>query len=137
MLRGILKFLGILSSSPVITQPNKDRIPTEIRNAVWNKYHGDRLRGVCYACGCSIERYNAGWHCSHVLAREKGGSIDVDNLRTCCPHCNLSMCDQNLYAYIRNKRLLGPGSHNVPYYFSLHPDQINDTRTNNWRKNKH
>jgi len=112
----------------------KQKIPKEIRNDVWIKYHGDNTKGICYCCGTSIQRYNAGWHCSHVIASSKGGSIRVENLRTCCKHCNLSMGDQNLYVYIRDKNLKGPGYKNVYQYLQKHHSQINDRRTNNWGK---
>src|SRR5579871_4886928 len=69
----------------------KKAIPKEIRNQVWIKYHGNCNYGICYCCGNYIYRYNAGWHCAHVHSDVKGGKITVDNLRTCCKHCNLSM----------------------------------------------
>jgi hypothetical protein len=117
------------------TTHTRDSIPTEIRTAVWIKYHGNSNKGYCYCCNGPVTRYNRGWHCSHVIADVKGGTETLDNLRVCCPHCNLSMGDQNLYAYIRDKQLTGPGSNNINYYMKKHPDQKFDTRTNNWRKN--
>lgn len=108
------------------------RIPQEIRNKVWTTYHGEKDTGICYCCGTKIERYHAGWHCSHVVALDKGGPTTVENLRTCCQHCNLSMGDQNLYVYIKDKGLNGPGSRNVNNYLLRHSSQINDKRTNNW-----
>lgn len=114
----------------------KDRIPKKVRDDVWYKYHRDETYGECYCCGKFIHRYKAGWHCSHVVADVKSGPEIVENLRTCCPHCNLSMGDKNLYAYIRDKKLNGPGAKNVKAYFKQHPSQIFDTRTNNWTKNK-
>lgn len=116
-------------------QTHKRRpIPPEIRKSVWTKYHGENTEGFCYCCGIQIQRYNAGWHCSHVKADIKGGLPTVDNLRTCCRHCNLSMGDQNLYAYIRDHDLNGPGRSNINKYLKHHKSQINDKRTNNWRK---
>lgn len=112
-----------------------EQIPKKVRDSVWNKYHKEKNIGICYTCGISIERYNAGWHCSHVLARNKGGSIDVENLRTCCKHCNLSMGNCNLYTFIKNKNLKGPGRRHMDAYFAKNKSQINDKRTNNWGKN--
>lgn len=109
-------------------------IPKHIRNAVWTQYHGERDRGICYCCGTAIQRYNKGWHCSHVIPEAKHGVISVQNMRTCCPHCNLSMGNQNLYAYIRDRQLTGPGAAHVRTYFQTHTSQIHDTRTNNWTK---
>ena len=97
----------------------RDRIPSALRNYVWVKYHGENSLGQCYCCGVVIQRYNGGWHSSHVEA--KGGDSSPENMRTCCQHCNLSMEDQNLYAYIRDKGLTGPGAKNVKSYFTSHP----------------
>lgn len=106
-----------------------------IRNAVWVKYYGDQTNlGKCYCCNNIVQRYQAGWHCSHVISDALGGSYTVDNLRICCPHCNLSMGNQNLYAFIRDKKLIGLGSRNVKSYMNAHPDQSNSKRTNNWNK---
>lgn len=112
----------------------RDRIPPKIRDSVWIAYHGNKTSGICYCCGLPIQRYNAGWHCSHVISDDKKGPTTLDNLRTCCPHCNLSMGNCNLYVYIDKKKLKGPGSRNAKLYFQRHPSQINDKRTNNWGK---
>lgn len=112
----------------------KDGIPADVRTAVWNKYNGGGTVGFCYACGTEVQRYNAGWHCSHVIARDKDGPATIDNLRCCCKHCNLSMGDQNMYAYIQQKRLKGQGAKNAKSYFERHPSQINSKRSNNWGK---
>lgn len=113
---------------------NNDKIPHDTRNNVWIKYNGDTDHGICYCCGKYLYRYNAGWHCSHVVSRNKNGDVSEGNLRTCCKSCNLSMGNQNLYAYIRDKELKGPGSVNVERYFKLHLSQKFDKRTNNWGK---
>lgn len=60
--------------------------------------------------------------------------MSLENLRTCCRHCNLSMGDQNLYVYIQGKRLTGPGARNVKAYLDRHPLEKFDKRTNNWGK---
>ena len=135
----------------------RDRISTDVRNAVWVTYHGHNSTGICYCCGIKINRYHAGlvhsagrpsgslskldasvpftgWHCSHVKSDVKNGEEIVENLRTCCQHCNLSMGDQNLYVYIQEKELTGPGSKNIRNYLQRHPSQIGDKRTNNWGK---
>lgn len=111
-------------------------IPLHLRTTVWKKYHGDTNVGNCYCCGKVVNRRDGGWHCSHVKADIKGGKETVDNMRVCCPHCNLSMGDLNLYVYIRDNKLTGEGSKNVKKYFKANPDQTHDKRTNNWIKNK-
>lgn len=120
---------------PTVVKPVKKRpgVPVELRNDVWEKYHGINKIGKCYCCNKEIGRYD-GWHCAHVIAHDKGGPDAIGNLRTSCGRCNLSMGNQNLYAYIRDKNLKGMGYTNVKSYFKIHPDHINDKRTNNWGK---
>jgi 5-methylcytosine-specific restriction endonuclease McrA len=116
-------------NKPIIPSKHKrDIIPKKVRDATWIKYHGKSLKGVCYCCGKSITRYNRGWHCSHVLADVKGGEEIVDNMRTCCPHCNLSMGAQNLYVYMKQHNMQGPGKENIENYLEKHPEFKNDTR---------
>lgn len=116
-------------------KPDKrDQIPSNIRNNVWVKYYGKEIKGLCYCCGKSVNRFNAGWHCSHVISYNKGGSLNIENLRICCQHCNLSMGNQNLYVYIKSKNLQGPGKNNVNIYLNNNKSQANDKRTNNWGK---
>lgn len=125
--------MGCCTAKPDIqieTKHKKETISKIIRKEVWTKYHGDNTVGICYCCGVKIE--NKGWHCSHVISENKGGKIEIDNLRTCCPHCNLSMGNQNLYAYVRDKKLKGPAQNNINKYFKKHHSQEFDKRTNNW-----
>jgi 5-methylcytosine-specific restriction endonuclease McrA len=110
-------------------------IPKDIRNSVWLKYHGSKNEGVCYCCGSSIDNKH-GWHCSHVLSRNKGGKDTVENLRTCCQHCNLSMGNCNLYVYIKKRNLKGPGSSAMDEYLTKNKSQVHDKRTNNWGKKR-
>ena len=120
---------GTATATAVPVKRKKDVIPKKVRDAVWVKYHGEAEAGTCYCCGKDIQRYNAGWHCSHVLSDLKGGAEIVENLRTCCPHCNLSMGSQNLYVYMKEHNMPGPGKENVEKYLATHKDQINDKRT--------
>ena len=126
-----------------VEAPKRPPIPPKLRESVWVKYHGNKQTGVCYACGTKINKFGVknkngrntgGWHCSHVIAWDKGGPNELNNLRCCCQHCNLSMGNCNIYAYIKNKNLNGPGKNNMSRYFKQNPSQINDVRTNNWGK---
>lgn len=121
---------------PVETKKKKQAIPKKIRDAVWVKYCGNGDEGVCYCCSKKVERYHSGWQCSHVFSENMGGEISVDNLRVNCSGCNQSMGNQNLYAYIRDKDLKGPGRKNVDAYFKKNPSQKDSKRTNNWGGNK-
>lgn len=121
------------SQPNTIAAPPRKPIPKHIRDGVWTKYHGNKKLGICYCCGKEINRYGGSWHCSHVRAHSKDGDLSIDNLRPCCRHCNLSMGDQNMYVYIQQKGLKGPGTKNVKSYLKENPSQIDDKRTNNWR----
>ena len=52
--------------------------------------------------------------------------MEIENMRVCCVSCNTSMNNQNLYAYIMDKDMKGPGRKNVEEYLNRHPDQCND-----------
>lgn len=111
---------------------HRQAIPPQVRVSVWNKYFSGSKVGVCYCCGARVRRNKGGWHCAHVVADVKGGLPTVSNLRVTCAHCNLSMGNQNLYAYIYQHGLKGPGAVQVKPHFRLHPKQRTDKRTNNW-----
>lgn len=100
----------------------KKPIPKSVRTLTWKNYNGEKTKGLCYACGTPIDIKN--WHCSHVVSDKKGGSVTVENLRPCCQHCNLSCGKQNLYTFITNNNLHGPGSKNVFWYLLYNPLQI-------------
>jgi len=113
----------------------KNTISKKLRANVWRTHVGETFIGECYACGKMIE-FTDGWHCSHVVAESKGGATILDNLRPCCRHCNLSMGNQNLYAYIAHKGLNGRGKKCLKGYFLSHPGEKNDVRTNNYARNQ-
>ena len=104
----------------------KKPIPKNIRHLVWSKYHNNNKEGKCYACDGYINSLN--WHCSHVISDKKGGLAIINNLRPCCQHCNLSCGKQNLYAYIRDKKLKGAGNINISSYMKKHPSESNSKR---------
>jgi hypothetical protein len=114
---------------PPPKQATRKSIPKKTRQMTWRAYHGDSRYGVCYACGMLLNSKN--WHCSHVISDKRGGVATVDNLRTCCQHCNLSCGEQNLYAFIRDKKLTGPGSRHITSYMNKHPDQRDSKRSSN------
>lgn len=130
---------NVVSNKPIdAPKKKKETIPPKIRNAVWEKYHGNEEMGVCYCCGHML--YRNAFHTAHVFSESAGGEISIENLRISCQYCNLSMGNQNLYAYIKDnvktKNLKGPGIKNVDAYFKKNPSQINSKRTNNWGNNK-
>lgn len=135
LMKWVIKPLFIQYDTSKQITYKKTAIPKAMRNSVWEKYHGNSEKGKCYCCNCKVEKLRCGWHCSHVKSDRKGGQTNLDNLRVCCPGCNLAMGDQNLYAYIRDKKLNGPGKKNMEQYFKKYPSERYDKRTNN-RNNK-
>jgi 5-methylcytosine-specific restriction endonuclease McrA len=83
-------------------------IPKRIKEAVWVKYNENRFIGKCYCCGRQIDKLN--YHNAHVVSHKEGGLITVDNLRPSCMSCNLRMGKKNLYQFIKDNKLKGPGS---------------------------
>ena len=108
---------------PPTTRKN---IPKNIRLLTWKTYNNNNTIGKCYACDGHIDNRN--WHCSHVVSDKKGGLPIVENLRPCCQHCNLSCGKQNLYAYIKDKKLTGLGQKHVTAYMKKNPSQFNSKR---------
>lgn len=104
----------------------KPVIPKKVRLQLWLKYHGNSSMGHCYACDRPIDDKN--YHASHVLSHKHGGTIVLDNLRTCCSNCNLRCGKQNLYAFIKQHKLTGLGASHMLHYFKLHPDQLYSKR---------
>ena len=51
----------------------------------------------CYCCGNSSNIKDC--HRSHIVAKELGGSCDVENIRICCKDCNLGMGIMDLETY--------------------------------------
>ncbi len=67
------------------------------RHLTWKRYIGNELIGNCFCCCQKIEYRN--FHCSHVVPLCENGSNDIENLRICCAHCNLSCGKQNLLSF--------------------------------------
>src|SRR5579862_8442252 len=123
-------------SNSVKEEYHKQPIPSALRDDVWKIYHGNKNTGKCYCCGKQIRKTHGEYHCSHVVAEVKCGETTIENLRTCCPTCNLAMGNQNLYVYMKEKDMKGPGRKNMNEYLKRHKSQIHDTRTNKKKKRK-
>ena len=80
-------------------------IPVLTRNKVWREWCGNVMDGRCFCCEESIGYEK--WHCGHVIARERGGSVDAENLRPTCTDCNLGMGTLHMYEWILMNRLPG------------------------------
>lgn len=71
----------------------------------WRNYIGDSLNGDCWCCGCTITYEQ--WYTVHIIPNYKGGSNTVENLRSVCTHCNLSMSDKDMVDFATEHRVKG------------------------------
>lgn len=122
-----LEFLNLFESK----KPKKSRESSSPfqKYILWKHYHQDSKEGNCYTCGKKILSDEV-WHLSHVIAVSKGGSSELENLRICCPKCNLRMGNQNLYTFVHQnpQNMNGLAKNNKDDYFVKYPDQKNDKR---------
>lgn len=102
-----LKNMNIIDDEP-LTDEDDEVLPTVEKNTkqvnlatrhqVWDRYF-DTTYGTCYVCGGEITilsfRPNP-FEAGHVIARKKGGSNDIKNLRPICRSCNNRMRDRDL-----------------------------------------
>ena len=107
--------MGSCCSKQPVSKKRK-QIPKKLRNEVWETYHKTDT-GPCYSCGVQLKRTEV-WHCSHVKSHAKGGETSIENLRTCCVTCNLKMGNKNMYSYILENHLKGPGAKNAKKYLN-------------------
>lgn len=70
----------------------KEKIPQAVREQVWIKYsEKNTFERKCYVKWCNniINPFN--FHVGHNIPEINGGTLDIDNLRSICARCNLSM----------------------------------------------
>jgi len=85
----------------------RKKIPSKVRMEVWKNHCGDSFSGACFCCRANIDYHS--WHASHVISVNSGGGDEVGNLRPCCLGCNQAMGTMNLFSYIGQYGLPGPG----------------------------
>lgn len=76
------------------------QIPAAVKNAVWDRWNGRLGFAPCFCCRRQEIRMSS-FHCGHVVARSKGGSDEVENLRPICQSCNSSMGSCNMAIFIQ------------------------------------
>jgi hypothetical protein len=87
------------SSAPLHIR--KKNIPKYIKTLVWNKYIGDGISKAKCLCCKETEIRNTSFHCGHVVAFDKGGDLNINNLRPVCSHCNLSMGTRDMRSFAK------------------------------------
>jgi hypothetical protein len=81
-------------------RPHKLTVTREMREAIWEKYIGDKAKVDCPVCQKRIIRmtdFSAG----HIEAESRGGVTDATNLIPICSNCNCRMSTENLFEYTR------------------------------------
>jgi P4 family phage/plasmid primase-like protien len=79
----------------------KEKIPSTVRNTVWNKYIGkNNEKGLCFCCNTE-DISSANFHCGHVVSEKNGGKVTIDNMRPLCSQCNTSMGSSNMEEFMK------------------------------------
>lgn len=82
----------------LVAHPEKGErkpIPKKLRGEVWKMHFGTSTEGGCYCCKKGLSAFDD-WHAGHILARSRGGTDTIDNLRPVCGSCNLSMGSESM-----------------------------------------
>jgi hypothetical protein len=78
----------------------KEKIPLPVKHALWAKYFGDKMNGVCLCCKTS-PIHSTNFDCGHIESEYHGGAVHLDNLKPICRICNSSMGTQNMNEYMK------------------------------------
>ena len=103
-----------------VRKKRKKKIPQPIREKVWTTYMGDVSNGNCYCCRITELRQLTNYQCGHVQSENKGGSLDIVNLRPICIACNSGMGTKHMREYI---------SENYPDNLSLFDNDISPRKS--------
>ena len=79
----------------------KKGIPKTLKRAVWDHWIGSEIGSTkCLCCKHQSIR-QIEFHCGHIIAESRGGSLSVNNLVPICAQCNLSMGNKNFHDFVR------------------------------------
>jgi hypothetical protein len=105
----------IIPQPPITETPSKkpkQKIPSNIRNIVWNQYIGEKNKdGKCLCCSSENISF-ANFHCGHIVSEKNGGALTVDNLRPICMNCNLSIGTKNMEEFMKQFGIREPDNWN-------------------------
>ena len=76
-----------------IRKVRKSNIPKAIREQVWLRSFGKVYEDPCYVHWCENIINVFDFHVGHDIPESKGGTLDINNLKTICARCNLSMAN--------------------------------------------
>jgi hypothetical protein len=92
------EFVKMNTALSLIVRPEKSQITKKLKNQVWSHHHKKNKSATCYVCETTVI-YKNNFHCCHIIAKVKGGTLDIENLVTGCQTCNLRMGTENLEDY--------------------------------------
>lgn len=102
----------ITETSTMASKKPKQKIPSNIRNIVWNQYIGEKNKnGKCLCCSSENISF-ANFHCGHIVSEKNGGTLTVDNLRPICMNCNLSIGTKNMEEFMKQFGIREPDNWN-------------------------
>ena len=78
---------------------SKEKIPLPVKHALWAKYFGETMSGICHCCK-TTPIHSTNFDCGHILSEKFGGIVHLDNLKPICRTCNSSMGTQNMDDYM-------------------------------------
>ena len=93
-----------------------------LRDQVWNEYIGIK-NGIsnCYCCNIQpISQQN--FEVGHIIAKKKGGSNNIINLRPICSKCNKSMGTKPMFEYMTTNQLMIETSNKLKELFQLNKE---------------
>lgn len=101
-----------IESQLTLARKTKQKIPSNIRNIVWNQYIGEKYKdGKCLCCSSENISF-ANFHCGHIISEKNGGELTVGNLRPICMNCNLSIGSKNMEEFMQQFGIIKPNNWN-------------------------
>ena len=60
---------------------------------------------------CSVEDISdTNFECGHIVSESAGGTVDIENLRPICGHCNRSIGKTNMEEFMTRYKIPKPGN---------------------------
>jgi hypothetical protein len=81
---------------------DETKIDKKLRARVWMENNGTSMISKCYCCDNEL-KFTDNYEAGHIIARAKGGSTDISNLKPVCRTCNRSMGTTHMKEYAISK----------------------------------
>lgn len=75
----------------------KAKIPSRLRQEVWETNIGDKFWGNCFVCNMRINVLE--FACGHIVSEFTGGKMVLENMKVVCKSCNSKMGTRNLLEF--------------------------------------